>query len=37
MSNPYEPPPRRDWLAMAILCLTLTLGTWCLIALVMWP
>lgn len=35
--NPYEPPPRRDWVAMAILCLTLTLGTWLLAWLVIWP
>ncbi len=34
MTNPHEPTPHRDWVAIAILCLTLTLGTWLLAWLV---
>lgn len=36
MTNPHHPKPRRDWLAITTLCLTLTLGTWLLAWLVMW-
>ncbi len=35
--NPYEPSPRRDILAIALLCVSIALGTWLLAWLVMTP
>lgn len=37
MTNPFDPPPRRDWLALAIGVTLAALALWCLILLVILP